>query len=131
LQTADRTPPGEEKGPAQALSGGDKTSKQAKKQFDQVFAESVVRGLSDMLGESCAKALLYHMERTLWQKGPLDSELLSGFLQKTFGREAHIIERRILDVMYSKLGLSLTEREGARFVDYVEECRRAWAQSRK
>lgn len=131
LQTADKTPREEGKQPVQALSRGDKTSKQAKKQFDQVFAESVVRGLSDILGDSCAKALLYYMERTLWQKGPLDPELFSGFLQKTFGWGARIIERHILDIMYSKLGLSLAERDGARFTDYIDECRSAWAQSKK
>jgi len=106
-------------------------TQRARKRFDQVFAESVVRALSGILGESCGQALLYYMERTAWQKEPLNPEVLSEFLGRTFGWGARVIERRILEVMYSELGSTFAEREGYKFADYVNECRGAEVLTKK
>ncbi len=85
--------------------------------------EAVDEGLK-VIGESGKQMFFFHLERTYSIKKqdiPRKPEIFAKGLEKIFGAGASVIEKLILETLYSKLGLKYEEKEHYTFVDYLKE----------
>jgi len=88
-----------------------------KPSFELLFEKCVERTLKKMVGNSAAKAILYHVGRSNMEK----PEKLAKALSKIFGSGALMIEEQIVKVLYGELGLHFIKKEDYTFAQYVQE----------
>jgi len=86
------------------------------KEFDKVFLECASSTLEDILGRSCAKAILYHVRAST-----IGVEAFAEALEGIFGSGAYALEKSILTNLYSRAGKTFQEKEGYKFIDYIGE----------
>lgn len=92
-------------------------------EFEKLFMESVDEGLK-VLSESGRQMVFFHLEKSYSIKRqdiPKKPEAFAKGLEKIFGVGALVIEKLILENLYSKLGLKHEEKEHHTFVDYSKE----------
>jgi hypothetical protein len=97
--------------------------KEEKKDIEQIIAESVEEGLK-VLGDSGKQAILFYLEKSFSVKKheiPQKPEVFADGLKKIFGEGAHVIQKVILENLYSRLGLKYEEKENHTFVDYLRD----------
>ena len=80
----------------------------------QVFKEAGAQVIYDFLGNKC------HLKREEIAEKPA---VFSADLKKLMVSAASVIEKMILEKLYSKLELKFEEKEGYEFSDYVKELR--------
>jgi len=80
----------------------------------QVFKEAGVKVIYSFIENKC------HLKRDEIAKKP---EAFSAGLERLLGSAAPVIEKAILESLFSKLGLEFVEKEGLEFSDYVRELR--------
>ena len=91
--------------------------------FPKLVLQSVDEGLAKVMGEDTAKAVKFYVDPSIAAKDP-DRFITS--IRKMFGKGTQTIEMRILDSLYSKVGLKLTNLEDSDFAQYVEEAKRQY-----
>ena len=89
-------------------------------QFNRVLIECVNGAFEEVLGENHAKALLYHVGREV---AAARADAFAQTLERILGLGAHVLERRALENLYSRLGKTFQEKKGRKFIDYVNEAR--------
>ena len=89
-------------------------------QFNRILIDCVNDVLEEVLGVYPARALLYHVGREVTATR---ADAFAQALERILGPGAQVLERCVLESLYSKLGKTFQEREGRRFVDYVNEAR--------
>jgi len=90
--------------------------------FEQLLLEAVDDGLK-IIGESVAAVVYYYWEQSHSLKRediPKNLELFDGYLKGLFGFGAQVIEDRILESFYSKLGLTYDEGREWGFADHIK-----------
>ncbi len=93
--------------------------------FEGALLEAVDRGLM-ILGESVKQTLYFHLERMspVQKKSIADNpQAFISNLEGIFGAGAKVIEKNIVEQLFSELGLELEEKVDYSFVDYVKEAR--------
>jgi len=93
--------------------------------FEGALLEAVDRGLM-ILGESVKQTLYFHLERMSPDQKKSIADNPQAFisdLEGIFGAGAKVIEKNIVELLYSELGLELREKVDYSFVDYVREAR--------
>ena len=101
--------------------------------FAEILIEAVDHGLS-ILGESARKSIYFHLEKDHGFKREQFSTnvgILGKGLHTIFGAGANVIEKMILQNLYSKLGLKFNEKQGFNFSDYVQEAEKIWQTKHK
>ncbi len=95
--------------------------------FRNALLEAVDSGLQ-VLGESVKYVTYHHIERNSSLRREEIPDKLDDFhkgLESLFGAGARVIERIIVDKLYSELGLKFEEHEGRTLVDYVNRAKKA------
>ncbi|MFQ6076272.1 MAG: hypothetical protein ACE5Z5_09095 [Candidatus Bathyarchaeia archaeon] len=95
--------------------------------FRRVLLEAVDEGLADTLGNTAKEAVLYYLERNYKVRRGEILGNLDGFasgLEAILGAGAGVVERAILERLYTRCGLGFEVREDFSFSDYVEDARR-------
>jgi len=98
-----------------------------KKDFNNLVLETVDEELRRIFGETATLIIYGYLENNLSLKREKIAEeivLFSQGLDKFFGSGAHMIEKTILDNLYSSFGLRYETKKGYNFVDYVTELKR-------
>lgn len=85
--------------------------------FHTVLCET----LKQTLGENPAKALLYH---TGVRNSAVEIKEFVNILEEKYGPGADVLERRILENLFSAVGKTFTERKDSEFIDYVNEVKK-------
>jgi len=95
------------------------------KNFDGFFIESVDEGLR-VLGESGKQMIFFYLEKNYSIKKheiPKKPEDFALGLEKIFQAGASVIEKLIIESLYSKLGLKYEEKGNYSFIDYVKQAK--------
>jgi len=95
------------------------------KNFDEFFVEAVDEGLR-VLGESGKQMIFFYLEKNYSIKRheiPKKSEAFALGLEKIFQAGASVIEKLIMESLYSKLGLKYEEKKNYSFGDYVKKAK--------
>lgn len=106
---------------------------QTGEEFAKILIEAVDYGLR-ILGESSEKAIFYHLEKDYFitkRKVPEHPEAFRKGLESIFGAGAIVIERSILEYLYSKLGLKHEENRNLRFVDSLNKAKEMWLENHR
>lgn len=85
--------------------------------------EAIDEGLKAILDQTPTQATYYHLEQrfALTRKRITSNpDSLAKGLSWMFYEGAQLLEKSILEALYAKLGVRFQEREGYRFIDYVE-----------
>jgi len=93
----------------------------AKLDFEKKLLIAVDFGLL-ALGENNRTAIYYHLRKSFRlerEKIPNDPEKFSQALNSIFGPGAEVIEKFVIEDLYSKLGLNFEEETSFKFIDYV------------
>ncbi len=95
--------------------------------FDKTLVESVDESLFSLLGESVTFALYNHFEKFYAIQRDQIPEKLDDFsmaLGRTFGLPANrAIVKKVVERLYSKLGLQFQERANYAFRDYITDAK--------
>lgn len=83
---------------------------------DLPFERCVKHALKEVMGESAANAVLYHVGKENLEK----PEKLAKALREIFGSGAFGLEEHIVKVLYEELGLCF-KKKGYTFMQYVQE----------
>jgi hypothetical protein len=83
--------------------------------FTSVLRESVLLGLSDVLGSAGARAAFYHLKLP---ESATAAEVHTG-LVRIFGMGTQSLESSILSILYAKVGMQFDPEESMTFADYV------------
>jgi len=97
------------------------------KAFEELFLEAVDDGLK-VLGESGKHMVFFNLERRRSVKMyeiPKKPEVFAVELEKIFGAGASVLQKLILQSLYSKLGLKYEEKGDYTFVDYLNDAKHA------
>jgi len=97
--------------------------KEKGKNFEKLFTEAVDEGLKT-LGESGRQAIFFHLERSYSVKKydiPKRPEAFAEGLEKIFGAGASVLQKIILENLYSKLGLRYEDKKDYTFADYLND----------
>lgn len=93
-------------------------------QRSENFYESVLnairKSLSEILGKSTATAVDFYVDPSI---AIADIVRYTDLLKKFFGEGSKILEERIVQELYAKLGLEFQKKEGYRLSDYVLEAK--------
>ena len=95
------------------------------KDFDEIFIEAVDEGLR-VLGESGKQMIFFYLEKGFSVKKheiPEKPEAFAQGLEKIFKAGALVIEKVIIENLYSKLGLKHEETSNYSFIDYVKKAK--------
>ena len=96
--------------------------------MNDLLLDAIDETLQHIFKEEGAKAIYTFLENNNHlrrQEIAEKPEIFSAGLEKLMVSAAQVIERMILERLYSKLGLKFREREGYEFSDYVRELREA------
>jgi hypothetical protein len=96
-----------------------------RKDFEKLFLEAVDEGLN-FLGESGKHMVLFHLERSYSIKRhdiPEKPEALAAGLEKIFGAGASVLQKLILESLYSKLGLKFEDKGDYTFAECVNHAK--------
>lgn len=91
-----------------------------REQVEQKIYHCIESAFRETIGDNTARAIFY---RIYGRSKPIDVESYANALEDLFGSEAHIIERHILEKLYSQAGRTFQEKEGHKFIDYINEAR--------
>lgn len=94
-------------------------------EFEKLFMEAVDEGLKS-LGESSRHMIFFHLENSYSLKRhdiPKKPEAFAEGLEKIFGVGALVLEKIIVKILYSKLGLNYEEQKDYSFTDYLRNFR--------
>lgn len=97
------------------------------KEFDRVFLDVVDEVFWQVFGETVSDTILLHLERhngLSREEIPHNVEEFSSGLSELLGSGAHILERLVIKLLYSRFQLEYEEKEGYGFSDYVKELRK-------
>lgn len=106
------------------LRGGAAPKK--RRNFDRLLIESIDESLKIMLDESAKRSFITYLEKNRSLKGGeigRDPEAFSFELERFFGLSASKIEKLIVALLYSKLGLVYEEKGEYSFGDYIRDAR--------
>jgi hypothetical protein len=95
------------------------------KEFEKLFLEAVDEGLN-FLGESGKHMVFFHLERSYLIKRldiPEKPEALAAGLEKIFGAGASVLQKLILESLYSKLGLKFEDKGDYTFAECVNHAK--------
>lgn len=95
-------------------------------EFDRLLLEAVDEGLMS-LGESVRQVIYYHLEKNNSLRRdaiPGKLEDFSSGLERIFGAGGKVIQKIIVNLLYSRLGLEFVEKADYKFADYVNEAKR-------
>lgn len=95
--------------------------------FEEVLVEAVDEGLL-MFGESGREIVYYQLQNSYGVKKegiPNNLEVFTECLRKIFGLGAVSIERSIVKILYSKLGIKYVEKKDYSFSKYVNDAKSA------
>jgi len=95
---------------------------EAETDFEKLFMKAVDESLT-VLPESGREMLFFHLERSFSIKKrdiPKKPENFIDALEQIFGAGAQVLEKLIVQNMYSKLGLEYQERKDYTFTDYLK-----------
>ena len=94
------------------------------KDFNKLILETVDEKLKRIFGEVATLVIYGYLENNLSLKREKIAEkigLFSEGLDKFFGSGAHMLEKTILEDLYSNYGLKYKTKKGYSFVDHVSE----------
>lgn len=95
------------------------------KKFDEIFIEAVDEGLK-VLGESGKQMIFFYLEKGFSVKKheiPEKPEAFAQGLEKIFKAGALVIEKLIVENLYSKLGLEYENKPNFSFEEYVKKAK--------
>jgi hypothetical protein len=98
---------------------------QGTKTFEECFVEAINDGLK-VLGESGKQMIFFYLENNYSVKRDeitKKPETFATGLEKIFHAGALVIEKLIVESLYSKLGLTYEEKKNYAFGDYVKQAR--------
>ncbi|MEM2094859.1 MAG: hypothetical protein QXI32_06145 [Candidatus Bathyarchaeia archaeon] len=91
--------------------------------FDRLVSNAIDEALN-VLGQSSKQILYTWLERDkgiVREEIPQRLEEFTSFLEKNFGYGAAILERRVLESLYSKMGLNFPRDQRLDFISCVKE----------
>lgn len=97
--------------------------KEKEEKIEKIILDAVDEGLKT-LGESGKQAIFFHLEKTYSIKKsdiPEKPDAFAESLEKIFGVGATVIQKIILENLYSKLGLKYEDKDEYKFTDYLNE----------
>lgn len=98
-----------------------------RRKIDELFLESIEEALEIMLDESAQRSFFSHLEKNCSLRRDeigRRPDILSAELEKVFGVAASKIERLIVALLYSKLGLEYEEKKEYLLGDYINDARK-------
>ena len=96
--------------------------------FDMLLSDAIVETITNTLGETAARSLIFHVGA----ESLIDSRLFSLNLERITGSGYRILTKLIAKSLYAKLGLGFQEEEGAfTFEDSVDRARESFALGRR
>lgn len=98
----------------QMLNGQNSIS--TREQFNQLVTQSIVSGLTDLLGADASKAILFHIKYDKFRGNP---EEFSNQLRSMFNTRADLLERVIIKEISRKLNVRFAENEATDFNTFV------------
>jgi len=98
------------------------------KEFDGLLRDCIESTLKEVLGEASSATVICHIGSDRLSEG---IEFFAEALERIFGAGAHILERLILQKLYSRAEVELEEKTGYEFADYVKETKTIWLSQRK
>jgi len=98
------------------------------KEFDEIFRCCIESALKEVLGETASQTILCLIRS---ESRSERIELLVDVLERTFGSGAYILEKSILEKLYSEIGKTFQEKAGYKFPEYVKEAKNRWLTKRK
>ena len=97
--------------------------------FNSVLVEVVSDVMMDLLGETVASIVIYHLEKDFSlriEEIPEKPDRFEYAIKDLFGEGARIIEEKITEELYRRLGLNYRRVKGYSFVDYIKEAKRLY-----
>ncbi|MFQ6075112.1 MAG: hypothetical protein ACE5Z5_03100 [Candidatus Bathyarchaeia archaeon] len=97
--------------------------------FDRILLEAVDEGLQMILGKNMERVIYHWLERNhslVMDEIPQRLEDFHSSLEGLFGFGAAVIERQILERLFSELGLKYQVKRGYSFADYVMDARKTY-----
>ncbi|MEM4246291.1 MAG: hypothetical protein QW390_03245 [Candidatus Bathyarchaeia archaeon] len=94
--------------------------------FDELATEVIDNVLRSILGSGAAEIVFRRLrnEGITGQDGVIsDMDAFSASLESLFGSGGALLERQILERLYSRLGLTFEEKKGYSFGDYMGRLR--------
>lgn len=95
-----------------------------KGKFDKLLLKAVDEDLKRVFGEIATLVIYNYLENNLslkQEKIPEKIEVFAEGLDKFFSSGARVVEKIILENLYSNFGFTYRTKEGYSFVDYVNE----------
>ena len=105
--------------------------KRAQPKFEVVLVEAVQEGL-DSISPSCTDIVLFHLQKHTvirTDKPNIDPEAFDDCLKEIFGFGAKVIEKKILERLFSKLEAPRKIDCGFKFAEEVERAQRLLSSS--
>jgi predicted transcriptional regulator len=96
---------------------GTKRREELLKWFEDTLHDSILEGMQNVLGESCMRAALFHLQLVQYARNPRE---FHHSLETIFGQGAITIEKMIVKEMCRKLDLPYQEMEPFDFAKYCE-----------
>ena len=86
--------------------------------LDLVLSNCVAQVFGEILGESCAKAIYYHigMDLSAENAGQFSEEL-----ERIFGIGADVLEKGIIEELNLQFGQRIPVKKGIRLADYINQ----------
>jgi len=100
---------------------------EAKNKFNKFFLKVIDEELKQVFGEAATLIIYNHLEKNYSLKQEDIPEKLEVFmmgLEEFLSSGAQVIEKIILEKVYSNFGVKCQTKEGYRFVDYVTEIKK-------
>lgn len=92
------------------------TTQCEREEFNKVFLKCARNTLENVLGKSCAGAILHHIKAST-----TGVKAFAEALEEVFGPGAYVLEKNILTNLYSRAGRTFQEKGGYKFINYVGE----------
>lgn len=103
-----------------------------KDNFDEMFAEAVYEGLqwtsglvANILGSFLQDAMIYETGWGKSKRGIKDAATLEKSLERIFGFGAKVFEKKILEILYTKLQLSKCAQQSGHVFKFSKEVNKA------
>lgn len=96
--------------------------------FEKTLVRTIDTQLKQVFGETGASVIYQYLQSTLslrQEEIPRKLEVFSEGLDKFLSSGARVVEKVILDGLYSDFGREFQFKEGYSFADYVEELKEA------
>jgi len=104
------------------------------KSFNRVLVETVDDVIRSLLGEAVASVVLYHLEKDFSlriEDVPERPDRFEYAMKDLFREGASIIEERIIEELYRRIGLNYVRVRGYSFADYIKEAKKSMCGSSK